>query len=294
MAAPLYSQLFPGLVTGGRVPREVDNHYHLQSIADSQRQLVDYHAAVFEQQREAAIATLDAMRDLSDEQMETNSLLSAVLAETNCIRESVLEQTQVLRDGFAIAAKLMIQQRQELQKIAQVLRRPFGTQALELLREAERALYGGMRQLGRAQQEDWNDAIRLVGEVLTNPIGSRNYVAWFYRGWLHWKHTKNVADAEEAFYHATRLSAEKGDVYHVHSLRHLACMQYLQRKFSAAYATIKDAHRAAPNDHDVLYDTARYAAITGRETEAVDLLDNCIERRPSTIVAMFSEEDFVG
>jgi hypothetical protein len=57
--------------------------------------------------------------------------------------------------------------------------------ALELLNEADRALKNGMKASGR-DQEEFKDAGRLLGDVLGNPIGSRNYMAWFQTGWLNW------------------------------------------------------------------------------------------------------------
>jgi len=189
MAAPLINQLFPGLVTGGRSLREIDNHYHVQSIAESVHQLVDYQAALFEQQHQTAIENFRALEDVASEQRESNSFLSQLVDETARIGESLDDVLHVLRNGFATVAELMIQQRQKLDEIAHVLRQPFGTQAIELLAEAERALDSGMKRTGRDQQEDWNDATRLLDEVLKNPIGSRNYVAWFHLGWLRWKHS---------------------------------------------------------------------------------------------------------
>jgi tetratricopeptide (TPR) repeat protein len=294
MTAPLANQLFPGLVTGGRTARQIDNHYHVQSIANSQRQLVDYQAALFEQQHQAAIENLRALENIGSEQRESNFLLSQLIYETARISDGLDDVSHVLRKGFATVADLMIQQRHKLDEIAEVLRQPFGTQAIELLAEAERALDSGMRRTDRDQQEDWNDATRLLDEVLKNPIGSRNYVAWFHLGWLRWKHSKAIPDAEQAFYHAARLSADKADDFHTLGLRYLAYMQYEQRKYVPAYDSIHKVLRVTPNDHDALYDAARYAAKTGRDIEAIQLLEKCIELRASTIVVMFSDEDFVG
>ncbi len=63
--------------------------------------------------------------------------------------------------------------------------------------------------------------------------------------------------------------------------------------YNDAYATIQKALQVSPKSHDIRYDAARYAAKTGREQEALDLLDKCINQRPQTIVEMFSEEDFL-
>ncbi|MGH8578776.1 MAG: hypothetical protein ACREVK_01180 [Gammaproteobacteria bacterium] len=43
-----------------------------------------------------------------------------------------------------------------------------------------------------------------------------------------------------------------------------------------------------------MYDAARYATKTGRESEALEMLDKCIDLQPQTIITMFSEEDFLS
>ncbi|MCI0560015.1 MAG: tetratricopeptide repeat protein, partial [Nitrososphaera sp.] len=86
----------------------------------------------------------------------------------------------------------------------------------------------------------------------------------------------------------------KAPPYHAKSLHHLAEMQYLQGRPAEAYDNIQKALCVTPNDHDTMYDAARYAAKTGREPEALELLDKCIELQPQTTIVMFSEEDFVS
>lgn len=104
----------------------------------------------------------------------------------------------------------------------------------------------------------------------------------------------NLAEAEEAFYQASRLSAPKANLYHANSLRHLAYMQYLQDRPAEAYDNMHKALRVTPDDHDPMYDLARYAAKTGREREALELLDKCIDLEPQTTIIMLTEEDFVS
>jgi thioredoxin-like negative regulator of GroEL len=74
----------------------------------------------------------------------------------------------------------------------------------------------------------------------------------------------------------------------------MAYMQYLQGSHQDAYVTIHKALNAMPDDHDIRYDAARCAAKTGREAEALDLLERCIDQQPQTIIMMFSEEDFLA
>jgi hypothetical protein len=48
----------------------------------------------------------------------------------------------------------MMEHQEMLQEIANILRRPYGTKALELL-EADHALKNGMKASGRDQQEEF-------------------------------------------------------------------------------------------------------------------------------------------
>jgi len=42
----------------------------------------------------------------------------------------------------------------------------------------------------------------------------QDYVAFFQMGWLLWKHDRDIAAAENAFYRAQRLSTSERDLYH--------------------------------------------------------------------------------
>ena len=258
-------------------------------------------------QHDVAIANLRGMAEIAGRQDQTNSLLSTLVGGIDNLNDSMNElnatayealdaiyaQTEILREGFQQVAQMMLQQKKVLDHIADVLRRPYETKVLELLQEADSALKQGMQSTARDQKAEFADAARLLNDVLDNPIGSRNYVAWFQVGWLKWKSDQKIAEAEEAFYQAARLSAPKADLYHANSLRHMAYMQYLQGKYQDAYDSIHKAVLVQPNDHDIRYDAARYAAKIGREAEALELLEKCIDQQPQTIVMMYSEEDFL-
>jgi tetratricopeptide (TPR) repeat protein len=282
MPAPFFRQLLPDLTPHARVVRHIDNHYHLEMVAENSRQLVEYHAQSLRLHHEAAIANIRGMGEIAHRQDKTNSLLSALVGGMDQLsdsmdtlnttaretRDAVYAQTQVLQEGFEdiavvlqegfediavilqegfedIATRMMEQQR-VLQEITNILRRPYETKALELLKEADRALKNGMQTSDRDQQEEFKDAARLLGGVLENPIGSRNYIAWFQAGWLNWKFKGNPAEAEEAFYQAARLSGPKADLYHAYSLRHLAYMQYLQGRCAEAYDNMHKALHITP------------------------------------------------
>jgi tetratricopeptide (TPR) repeat protein len=107
-----------------------------------------------------------------------------------------------------------------------------------------------------------------------------------------WK-AGNLAEAEEAFFRARRLSQANKDAYLVDSCLHVAYMQYLQGRYEDAYTSAESALEVR-KDYETLFDVARYAARTGRLDEAIDLLGRCIHERPTTVITMFSEEDFCG
>jgi len=307
--------------TAEAVSRRIDDHYHLQMTAENTSQLVKAQALSFRLQHDAAIANLRGMAEIANRQDQsnklqdqTNSLLSDLVGgvdrlvggmdrlndnfdELNLTASETLDavyaQTEVLQIGFQRFAEAMLRQQQTLEQIADVLRRPYETKVLELLQEADRALKQGMKSTGRDQKAEYTDATKLLADVLNNPIGSRNYVAWFQVGWLRWKHEGDIAEAEEAFYQASRLSAPKADLYYANSLRHMAYMQYIQGKHQDAYDSIQKAMSILPDDHDIRYDAARYAAKLGYDEEALRLLEMCIDQHPQTIVTMFSEEDFL-
>jgi tetratricopeptide (TPR) repeat protein len=311
--------------SGGQL-REIDNHYHLQIVAANTDELMQHQERAFRLQWKAAAENLRALASLGSRQDRTNALIEELngrahelllatntqtdvlregfeelaegLGQLNATAEDLLDatkfQTQVLEQGFATVARLMMEQHRTLLEITRVLRNPYETKAQELLKEAERALQNGMRASGRDRQEEFKDALRLLTEVLNNPIGSRDFVAWFQIGWLKWKDKQVLAEAAEAFYQAARLSGSERKPYYVSSLRHLAYIQYLQGQHQDAFATIEKAVKVAPEDHDVLYDAARYAAKTLRSKYALELLEKCIDLRPQTIVTMFSESDFLS
>jgi tetratricopeptide (TPR) repeat protein len=292
--------------------RQIDLEYHVEVIAENTKQLKDCQVSLLKSQASAAANNLAALHDLAQGQEITNAYLGSMAQDVNMMMRGVerlgqgLDQlnttaektlnaihslSQTLDEKLNHISQQMFQQQKTLSDIAEILRRPYEAKALELRREADKWLVNGMKATGRDREEDWNDAMRLLRLSVDNPIGMQDYVAWFQIGWLLWKHTQNFAEAEEAFYRSSRLSTQNHDLYFVKSLRHLAYMQYFQQKYTDAYSTIQKA-LSVSDDYDILYDMARYAAKTGQEKKTLELLDKCIDLRPTTIVTMFAEEDF--
>ena len=257
--------------------RAINHEYQVGLIATSSQQMADYQRASLALQSEAAEANARA-------QEEANRNLRA-------IREGVY----AIEKNLEVISEQLFEQQQTLESIADILQRPYEVKALELRREADKWLTSGMNNTGRERDEDWKDATRLLQAATDNPVGMQDYVAWFQIGWLQWKHEQDIAQAEQSFYRAMRLSASNKDLYHIKSVRHLAYMQYLQNNFQDAYLTIKKAPVAGLDQvtlHDTMYDAARYSAKIGNDKEALGLLSKCIDLRPITIITMYSEVDF--
>lgn len=261
--------------------RDIDNAYHLAQIAENAEQIKAYHQLTLQLQATTALASLQR-------QDVANAYLYSMAQELS----TMSHLSSLINEELDRISQQILQQQRVLEEIAEVLRHPYETKALELRREAEKWLNNGMKKApGRDRDEDWKDAMRLYRTTVQNPIGMQDYVAWFQFGWLLANHEQNFAEAEEAFYRSYRLSASNRDLYYVKSLKNLAALQYSQSKYEEAYQTI---HKALTIDdiHDILYDAARYAAKTGREQECLALLDKCIDLQPTTIVTMFAEVDF--
>lgn len=213
MPAPFSRQFLPINTSETQLARRIDDHYHLEMIAENSGQLVACQTQALSLQRDAAIANLRGMAEIAGRQDATNAMLGQTNSLLSCLvggvdrlnnsmdalnetatqtLDALYEQSEVLQAGFAQIADLMMKQQKTLEEIAVTLSRPYETQALELLSEADRALKTGMKTAGRDQKAEFADASRLLTQVLANPIGSRNYVAWFQTGWLKWKSERDL------------------------------------------------------------------------------------------------------
>jgi tetratricopeptide (TPR) repeat protein len=284
--------------------RDIETTYQRQ-IASNAAQFQYFSTQSLRLQGQAAAANLIAAGMMLRAQEKTNRLLESVrrginelnagLDELNATSRATLAavdaQTDVLRDGLATISGHLAAQGLTLASIDQSLRSPYAREAGELRDEATKWLRVGMGRVGNEQREDFQDALRLFGEVVVNPIGNQDCVVWFHIGWLRWKHLNDFGEAEAAFRRAARLSSANGGPYHLLSVRHLAHMQYLQGRREEAYQTIVPVIEKSL-DHDTPFDAARYAAITGRLRESLGLLEATIRRMPMVITTMFADADF--
>lgn len=289
------SHLMPLLNDGwshsGSCGRAIDSHYHLHSIAMSSADLVQVQLASL--QAQANLMQSNSAHYARAEQLLSD--LGLALGDLSATARETLAEVRGLRAsvtaGFSQIAEGMLRQQKALDAISVALIRPHETKAMELRNEANKWLKSGMARTGRDRQEDFNDAMRLFRATISNPIGNQDYVVWFHIGWLQWKHEKNLAEAAESVCRASRLSSAQADLYHLESLRHLAYMKYLLGELQGAYDT-QSALKALDKSYLTLFDAARYASRTGRDAEALELLETCIKMRPGTIISMFAEDDF--
>lgn len=310
MDAPLSYVILDGLRSNEL--REIDHHYHVECIANSvqdvvtlQRDMLRLNAAhalehvrtMHHQSRQLdqiALGLADGFRDVVAGLDAVSSEVAGVrhaVTDLQDTLESGLANLQVaIEQGLAWVAEEVIANRHVLEQVSETLRAPLETKARELLAEGETWLHRGMARTGRDRKEDYDDAFRLLAGAAENPIGAQNCVVWFQLGWLQWRHKKDLALAEDAFYRSQRLSDESG-AYYVRGVRHWAYMLYLRGDAEGAYQASRKM--LASNEVDALYDCARYAARTGRASEARALLVRCLRERPDLSINVFAEEDFL-
>jgi tetratricopeptide (TPR) repeat protein len=287
--------------------RQIDIDYHVAMLATNSKEVVKISSQLFKAQAAQAAISLKGFESLYLQNRDTNKSLEYVnrgleqigLGLTNIkgsidqVEASIEQLSSRLESGFRDIAFLLIEQREQLYNIAKILGSPYEQKVLELRNEAERWLLAGMNEIGQERDENFDDALRLFECCLENPIGMQDYVVWFQIGWLKWKHKQDLKSSEAAFYRSQRLSKLNKDVYHLKGLRHLAAIQYLQKRYEEAYKSIIKAVLLFPNDHDTMFDAARYAAKTGREEESLEYLNKCIDQCASTSMTMFAEKDFI-
>jgi len=177
-------------------------------------------------------------------------------------------------------AQHLVSKAQALRQIELETLRPRydGSQSL-LLNDASEALHSGLRVTGRAQREQYKDALVILQGLAGAPIGRRDFGIWFQVGWLLWQTEAPLNDVEEAFYQATRLSAAATE-YHALAARHLAAIQILLDHTADAGDVLQSALQAAPKDPLLLRDAARAATLRGDTEVALGLVDRCLAAMP--------------
>ena len=285
--------------------RSIENRCHLQRIAQSTQQIAQVQTISLAMQAEAASENhrqlaemgfgIDCMNEgisyLQDQMAGVGQGISE-LNDTALRTESALYSIgDLLGEWLSAISQQMALEQKTMESIADTLRRPLETEALEIRKHADHAMTSGMAGDGQNRREWYADAMELFRKAVDNPIGKQDYVAWFQIGLLLWKADDNLTEAEQAFSRSARLSAPSRDYYHVESLCHLAYMRYLQGNHDGAHEAIQDAMQVS-GACEVLFDGARYSAVTSRYDDAIKLLEECILNEPPMIVKMLAETDF--
>lgn len=145
---------------------------------------------------------------------------------------------------------------------------------------------------GREQQEELRDALRLLRGIQEHPIGSRNFAVWFELGWALWMLGEPLAQAQEAFYQAARLSGNTGSLYHTHALRHLAHLQAAEGKWQEARETLKRVPQETQESEPGLWlEAARYGLLSGQAQESQRLLERALDHQPELAFAVLADQD---
>ena len=240
MHTPLLRRYFPTEPAEGATERFLDKEYQLERIAATETNnepFIEYLRFLHEAGRDHAFSRLQAL--VGKSKAGTAPALYAVLTAPKPVGTPAFMPADTVAQS--IAARLQ-NLRERGTQIEQVLTNPtFAGGESQLLTEAARALKNGMMSAGRDQIEEFKDALGLFREAQEGAIGGRNYVVWFQIGWILWKNGESLADAEEAFYQAYRLSGATQDIFYYSSQRHRAYLQFLQNKPQEARDTIARA-----------------------------------------------------
>jgi tetratricopeptide (TPR) repeat protein len=282
--------------------REIETEYHILELAQDARELKNYQYDLLHQQIEHDQARQDQGQQALQQARAIHEALERISGGLDAIIEVSAEQLEVARETnqtlrainlhIQRAANLLADQQRTLERIEHLLANPYEAKALELRREASKWLtHGARRPPGRERDADWDDATKLFDATTENAIGNQDYVVWFKKGWLAWKHAKDLPRAEASFFRAQRLSSFAGDAYHVLSLRHMAHMQYEQDNHEGAWETIQRA-LTLDQAYNTLYDGSRYAASLGKRDEAYELLSRAIDAHAPLFLTMETEPDF--
>jgi tetratricopeptide (TPR) repeat protein len=293
MSTPFLRRYFPSVPAEGAVERFLDNEYQIERIAagnTDETPFVEYLHFLHEAQRHLAIDNLKAAAGKS----KTGAVpaLIAVMTAPPPTGTPAFTPTDIVEHDL-VSRLHRLRERGTL--VENVLTNPaFAGGESQLLIEAARAAKNGMTSTGRDQQEEFKDALGLFREAQEGAIGNRNYVVWFQIGWILWKQGAQLAEAEEAFYQAYRLSAATQDVFYYLSQRHRAYLQFLQNKFGEASDTISRAVSLYGDDPDTLVDAARYASASKKPDDAANLLRKAFALEPSRALTVFADEPFLS
>lgn len=287
--------------------RQIENEFVLKTVAQSSQELVEFQRAslcaqVGVAQELGNIGSLislfgreaiEGLHSISSQLGRMNEQIDGIIDLQFCQLDALEDIRHFLEEGFSKTAELLLENQRLLRKISNQLGAPYEMKALELKREAKRWISHGMNSSQRRSNECYHDAIILLEQASTNPIGNQDYEVWFNLGWLNWKHRKDIPQALSAFHRASHLAELSQDAYFTMALRHEAYMQYLTGDLISAVETAQEAV-AKDRSGQNLFDLARYLSRAGDDDEAVKALEEAIVKHPPLIITMYGEADFAN
>jgi class 3 adenylate cyclase len=288
-----------------RYAREIELHYQLIASDESVRQITQCLATALSIQAATAIRRHAAVATLAFDSDTLNEALTMIAAGHSFSRVDpageVPEQLEsrpwnvagLLYESLTLAAERIQTAQRMLESLTGATHQTFPRELQERSWRADEALRNGLRSTGAERRAYHQNALSLLRRVVDDRAGRRDHAAWFQLGWLAWKHAQRLHEAEEAFAQCARLTTVTRDLFYVESLRHVAHIRYLRGNIVGAYRAIADALQVSL-DPEVLFDGARYAALTGRISEAQEWIAQCIQRSPAVAISALAEADFTA
>lgn len=170
-------------------------------------------------------------------------------------------------------------QREELERIVEILEAPLETQAKELRRRAE-----------FAHGNDWID------EALADFLEAekKNYADFTIHQSLGniYLRKSDLTKAEEYYEKAVKYARPRSSYYTAYALWHLGRVRCLQGNIGAAYEATKEATRVEPGLVQALYDHARHCALLMKEEESMSHLREAIEIDRNYSLKALTDESF--
>ncbi|HEY3282476.1 MAG TPA: hypothetical protein VGN26_09400 [Armatimonadota bacterium] len=282
--------VLPPLPEDGAV-RQIEGHYHILTIADSPHTFLEHLLTLLSNRASLAAERAPELLELCRDSVLFEDSLRALRSGVGRVEGSAKGVHNGLRRWLFDGSRELHVHQRDLAVISSNACRRLHLQTQQARRQAEHLLASGMRAGVRERKLYFENSVDSLRAVVSSPTGKHDSVAWFQMGWLLWKLGLPVQEAELAFNQSATLGAGDHDLYFVEGLRHLAYMRYLRGDLEGAGQAIANALRHSA-DHDTSFDAARYAALSGRGSDAASLLKRCIDERPTTILTTLAERDF--
>jgi len=245
----------------------------------------------------------DSLRALEAIQVDAHRIAGGfeVLADGMWAVHGVMEETRDLVEfyGGTITQELR-EQSGLLRDLNSLTRDPYQARASSLRERAEKLLARAQARLAEALREEdaasgedlrkesddmFAEALSVFQQSVGQPGAGTDAPSWFHIGVLRWQQ-KDFGSAKEAFRKARTYSRDTLPVLFEKSSRYLADLYHLSCEHDESLKAIRQV-LAHSEDASTLLTAATYAAASGRDAEALNYLEECIETAPAAILTMF-------